>query len=250
MRVALLLFAATLVAGCRSASPLYSAQPVTPETVVDGLPTEWPLALRPVPGEAGLSLGLRRSADELVVVVIAGDERQSRRIALGGLRLWVDPEGGRDRALGIRFPAPERLDGRVLEGQERPRGERGGMDDVLRRRFEASLDAVEITRGDAQPVRQSAGRVAGLETAATWGARGLVIEMRVPLTAQPDLLTTSVGGAVGLGVEVVDVRRAMARRLPPGGRPGGRGEGPPPAIGDEERPAPTLDTVTRWLRVE
>ncbi len=250
MRVALFLLAATLVTGCRSASPLYSAQPVTAETVVDGLPTEWPLALRPVPGEAGLSIGLRRSADELVVVVIAGDERQSRRIALGGLRFWVDPAGGRDRALGIRFPAPERLDGRVLEGQARPRSERGAMDDVLRRRFEASIDAVEITRGEAEPVRQSVGSVAGLETAATWGARGLVIEMRVPLTAQPELLAANVEGAVGLGVELVDVQRAVARRLAPGGRRGGRAEGPQPAVVDEERPAPTLDTVTRWLRIE
>ena len=246
MRVALVLLVVAAAAGCRSASPLYSAQPLTPETVVDGRAGEWPLALRPVPGEAGLSLGLRRDADALVVVVVAGDERQARRIALGGLRFWIDPMGGRDRVLGIRFPAPERLGGRTLKGQARVGRERGAMDDALMRRFEASLDAVEITRGEAEPVRQPAGSVAGLETAATWTERGLVVEMRVPLAARPGLLAMPAGADVGLGVELVEVRRALARQ-----QRGGRPDGPRPQASDQtERPAPALDTVTRWLRIE
>ena len=252
MRIALALLVAFLLAGCRSASPLYSAQPLTPETVVDGRADEWPAALRPVPDEAGLSVGLRRDADQLVVAVIAGDERQARRIALGGLRLWIDPMGGRDRVLGIQFPAPERLDGRTLVGQARRARERGTADEALRRRLEASLDAVEVTRGEAEPVRQPAGSVVGLETAATWTARGLVIEMRVPLSASPGLLATPAGDQVGIGVELVDVQRAVARRQQQGRARGGRPAEPRPGAGEDrpERSERPLDTVTRWLRIE
>lgn len=253
MRLSLFLLALLVVAGCRTVSPLYTADAITPETAVDGQATEWPNALRPVPGEAGLSLGLRRDADALVVAVIAGDERQARRIALGGLRIWVDPMGGRDRVLGLRFPAPDALGEREISAQDRPR--RGGpMDDGLRRRFNDALDAIEITRGDAEPVRQLAGSVDGLVTAATWTDRGLVIEMRLPLGARPDLLAAGVGPALGLGIELVEVRQAPPRARPQGGRGGGRvgGQGPDPdaQFEERERPSSTVETVTRWLRIE
>ncbi len=246
MRLLLLLAVPAVAAGCRTPSPIYAAGPATPETVVDGQAAEWPQALRPVPGEAGLSLGLRRSADALVVAVIAGDERQARRIALGGLRVWIDPLGGRDRVLGLRFPAPERLGDRVLTSQDQPRRNRPPVDDALRRRFTDGLDAVEITRGEAASVRQSPGSIDGLETAATWTDRGLVVEMRLPLEARPDLLATGATGALGLGIELVEVRQAPPRER--GGRGRRPAEGPEPEAGD--RPDPRVDTVTRWLRIE
>ena len=255
MRICTVLLFAALAAGCRTPSPLYTAQDATPETVVDGRADEWPQALRPVPREAGLSIGLRRAPDALVVAVIASDERQARRIALGGMRLWLDPEGGRDRVLGIRFPAPEPLGERALRTTARAqRDGRPAATDALRRRFESALGSVEITRGEAPPQRSAPGAVDGLETAATWGPRGLVVEVRVPLEASPALLPTRAGAALGVGVELVDVQQAVRqRRAAPGERPRpGRGEAPDPGerVEAEAPPPVEVDTVTRWLRLE
>jgi len=243
-------------AGCSSGPALYSADPLTPETAVDGDAREWPVALRPVPREAGLSVGLRRGDDDLVVVVVASDERQARRIALGGLRVWVDPEGGTDKTLGVRYPAPDSSARREL----RPVGARRGTGpdpDRIRRRFEAGLDQIEITRGAVRQRASPDGRFGGLEAAATWGQRGLVIEMRIPLAATPGLLTTAPTESVSLGFELAEaVGRPMGGgRRGEGGGMGPRTGGAPPdgtrPDGEpRQRPEVEIQTVTRWLRVD
>ena len=242
-----------LIAGCSGGGPLYATLGSPSQVTVDGQATEWPAALRPVPREAALSIGIRRDADALAVVVVAGDERQARRVALGGLRLWIDPEGGEDRVVGVRFPAPEPLGDRTLRTSRA-----GSPDDALRRRFEEGTQTVEVTRqpvvtgGTVRTQRSPVGRVDGLETAATWERDRLVIEMRVPLAAS-DLLPSGASGPLGIGVEVVDVQQTiLARRAARGERPR-QGEVPDtgePTDARPEPPPPEVDTVTRWFRID
>ena len=245
MRLFLSSAALLLVAGCGPGPALYAAAPLTPDTVVDGDAREWPAALRPVPGEAGLSLGLRRDADALVLAVIAGDERQARRIALGGLQVWIDPAGGTDEVLGLRFPSPGPLDPADLRRQQR--GATAADADQLRRRFENGTQEVEVTRGVVTQRASPGGRFGGLEAAATWTDRGLVVEMRLPLTATPGLLTEAARGSLGIGIELLDLRRA------PVGGGATRGRRPPASDGAEtprEPAAVGVGTVTRWVRID
>lgn len=245
-------------AGCGSAPPTYLTEPATTETVVDGEAAEWPAALRPVPQEAGLSVGLRRDGDDLVVAVIASDDRQARRIAVGGLRVWVDPEGGTDRALGVRYPAPSAPDVQeVLRSGPR----RGGAIDAenpqrLRRRYESGLDQVEITRGVLTQRASADGSFGGLVAESTWGPRGLVVEMRIPLMPAPGLLEVAAGDEVGLGFELLDVQTTRREALMQSRRPA------PRAASGDDRPMPPPEgpavdpdeidvaTITRWLRAD
>ena len=85
--------------------------------------------------------------------------------------------------------------------------------------------------------------------------RGLVVEMRIPLTAAPGLLETSADGTVGIGVELLDVRTtAMQARMQNGRRPARPREGAddrpmPPAEGPAVEPEIDIATVTRWMKV-
>ena len=236
-----------LAAGCGSAPPLYATlEPA--ETVIDGSANEWPVALRPVPGESGLSIGLRIEDEDLVVALIAGDDRQARRIALGGLRVWVDPAGGDDRVLGVRYPAPgdpSRLE--IVQGGPR-RGARNGDDPTrLRRRFETGLDEAEVTSGVG--TQRVAPTGAGIEAAAMWGPQTLVVEMRIPLEARDGLLEQPAGPEIGVGVELLDVQRPQAR--PDRQRPSGRGLPPERRpTGDQVEQTFEPSTLTRWLRIE
>ena len=255
MRLAVALaFLSLTAAGCSGGGPLYATLGSPSQVTVDGQTTEWPAALRPVPREAALSIGLRRDADALAVVVVAGDARQAQTVALGGLRLWLDPAAGEDRVLGVRFPAPAPLGDRTLRAL-RP----GGPDDPLRRRFESSLGTVEITQGPTEDRdvaltrRAPVGSVAGLETAATWERDRLVVEMRVPLSAMPGLLPDGAAGPLGVGVEIIDLQQTVATRRAAQGRLPRRGE--TPDTGDRpgpsaDAPAPQVETVTRWFRID
>lgn len=253
------LFVLVLVAaaGCGSAPPAYLTEAATPETVVDGEAAEWPAALRPVPDESGLTLGLRRDGDDLIVAVIASDDRQARRIAIGGLRVWVDPDGGTDRALGIRYPAPPDPDVRSVMRSGPRRG--GAIDDAdptrLRRRFESGLDQVEVTRGVLTQRASADGAFGGLVAESTWGPRGLVVEMRIPLGPAPGLLETAAGDVVGLGIELLDAqgtrRELLMRSRQPRPRTAGDDRPMPPPEGPALDPEGVeVATVTRWLRAE
>ena len=208
-----------LAAGCAPAPPLYATEAAP--AVVDGDAREWPAALRPVPREGGLRIGLRTTDDALYVVVVAGDERQKRRISAGGLRLWLDPAGGTERVLGVGFPLPA------------PPGlARGGT--IEQRRFSERLGRLTLQRGEGPVQTFDLGRLEGIETAAEWTSRALVVEYRVPLGDGPMAVVPS--GALGVGVELLDTSVGVRRA------PAGRG-------GAAEDAGPTA-TVTRWLRVE
>lgn len=207
---------AVLAAGCAPAPPLYAVERAP--VVVDGDADEWPAALRPVPNEGGLTLGLRTSEDALFVVVVAGDERQIRRISSGGLRLWFDPAGGTERVLGVGFPTP--LDRAVA---------RGGT--AERRRFEDRLGRISVQRGEGPVQTFELDNIDGVEAAAEWGARTLVAEVRVPFG--DGAVAIEPGGSLGVGVELADTSVRGIRDV--------RGA-------DDEAEGPP--TITRWLRVE
>lgn len=258
MRALVLFTAALAVSACGSSALPYAAELAPPGTVVDGEATEWPAALRPVPSESGLSVGLRHDGEDLVVVLVAGDDRQARRIALGGVRVWVDPAGGTDQTLGIRYPAPDAPDARsVVRNGPRAGGPMAADDPQrLRRRFESGLDQMEVTRGILTQRAASDGSFGGVVAAATWTERGMVVEMRIPLTTAPGLLEQAADDVVGLGVELLDGRTtALQARMRRGARPA------PPRAGGDDRPMPPsagpaaerdagIATVTRWMRVD
>ena len=215
-RLVLPALAVALAAGCSPAPPLYAAE--SAPAVVDGSAREWPASLRPVPREGGLRIGLRETGEALYVVVVAGDERQKRRISGGGLRLWLDPAGGTERVLGVGFPLPA------------PAGlARGGT--IERRRFSERLDEVTVQRGEGPVQTFTRGRLEGLEAAAEWTDRALVVELRVPFGDGPAAVRP--GTALGVGVELPDT--AVGAQRASAGRAEDAGAAP---------------TVTRWFRVE
>ncbi len=251
-------FAALLVvAGCGgSALPLVASAPAP--AVVDGDVSEWTMGLRPVPGESGLSLGVRNTPDALVVAVVAGDEWQARRLAAGGLTLWLDPAGGTARRVGLRFPVGSGILGEPsADLRDAPRVDEGS----LRAAFGAASGQVATVRGGvATPAAQ--GGIAGVETAATWTLRGLVVEVRLPLRgpAAAAFAGEASGAHLGLGLELAQASRRPSSAPPPSlvgrtsdGRVDGYGadrrRARDTAAPQETTAPPATGTKTVWLDV-
>ena len=201
-----------LLGGCQSTAlaPLTSA---SAPVVVDGDAGEWAGGLRPVPGEPGLSLGVRNTSDALSLVLVAGSEWQARRLATSGLTLWLDPSGGSARRVGLRFPlgvgGPP-----VFRDSEAPGPPPD--DGPLRQAFAEAPARLATVRGrDARPA--ALGGVDGVETATVWSANALVVEVRLPLRgpAAAAFAGEATGAAVGLGIEIADTARLTGAGSPP-----------------------------------
>ncbi|MEO0559523.1 MAG: hypothetical protein AAF170_15210, partial [Bacteroidota bacterium] len=236
MRV--LLPAVLLLAACASPLPTIASGSAPSPMAVDGDAREWEGALRPVPEEAGLSMGLRNDADALYLVVVAGDDWQGRRIAARGLTVWLNASGTKDKSYGLSFPVGLGSDGErggarpgTQPGVYQPGGRVGepldpeGLRQRLRDGFLMSLDRLEITReGESQSV--AVGGAEGVQTAAAWTDAGLTVEMRVPLHDGPYAVGAVPGTPLGLGVELAEVRRRSGPRQiggVPAGAQGGFG---------------------------
>jgi hypothetical protein len=89
--------------------------------VVDGKPDEW-TALTPFES-AHLALGVSNDAQSLQLAITSSDQARRRQLIATGVIVWLDPSGGKKRAVGVRFPGEL--------GGERGRPEPGG-----RRRFD------------------------------------------------------------------------------------------------------------------
>ena len=162
------------------------------------------------------------------------------QITHGGLTIWFDPQGGKDRSFGIRYPLgregrPARPDS--LRGDRRPDAE------AMRREFEGRLGELEIlTDGGNGRERMPVSEARGIEVRAGFSEEQLACEFKIPLRADlehPFAAGTIAGQALGIGVEVPGFdrgERSMGRgeRGGPGGGPGGGPDapgGPPPGGG-------------------
>ncbi|HIG75913.1 MAG TPA: hypothetical protein EYQ24_15410 [Bacteroidetes bacterium] len=243
-RLPLAALAASLLAGCASTPQLQSAPATTP-TRIDGSDTDWQTDLQPVEGQTGLSLGVRNDGAALYAVAVVRGEQQVRQALAGGLTLWLDPDGGKAQAYGVRFPVVQR------ERGARPDPSASSAD-----RLAASTRDLELLRdGEATGALLPASSASGPQAAASVQSGVLVVEYRIPLGDGATALDAAGAEAIGLGLTTPERERPEgAARGGRGGRGGGgmrggggrggRGGGRPG--GDRaERPQP-LDV---WVRV-
>lgn len=252
------------VGGCSSTQSLAS-QRVTSAVAVDGLEADWQDNLQPVQGHDGLMMGVRNDADDLYVALVVSDASLARQIALGGLTLWFDPEGGKEKALGVQFPL-----GVLDRSGSPPPGFDPGSEGGRGRPAEVPMPSfarLALRRGEGDPgTPQPAAAGTGVTAAGSLNAGQIVYELRVPLRGADFAVGASPGAEVGIGLETPEFERPARGERPEGGRggppggaggfpgggpPGGGMGGPPPGgrggagPGGFAAPEP-LDT---WVRV-
>lgn len=226
LRRALLLLApvAFMLAGC--GEPEIESRWCDREVVVDGDHTEWEGAVVRV-DDADAVIGLLNDGTHLYLCLASIDQEIKRQVLGRGFTLWFDPEGGRDRVLGIRFPLGAGEMGQPMEPRE------GRPDpDALLALIEESEPEIEIITGGDLPTRMFLAQVPGfdLDVGLTKGA--LVYEAKIPLLSSDGnyAIGAAPGSKIGIGLTTPRMdRERMRGRMsgegPPGGSGGGRGGG-------------------------
>jgi hypothetical protein len=186
----------------------WRAEPVT----VDGKPDEWS-ALVPFE-DAHLAVGVSNDDRTLQIAVTSSDQARRRQLVAAGLLVWLDPGGGKKRAVGIRFPGEFAARPRGEGGEQRPHdrarsgsqpGEpptlppltwfelRGPRDEDVRRLEQSAVTSIRVARGLNEGM--------------------LVLELQIPLAKDPATgfgVGAEPGRVLGLGLETPSLEKADA----------------------------------------
>jgi len=205
--------------GCSSTQSLQSA-PMSAPITLDGSDEDWAGALQPVADQPGLGVGVRNDGEALYVVAVLRNEAQVRQAVRSGLTLWLDPAGGTDRALGVRFPLGMSPGGPADGGRD---GQGRGED--LSGRLATLAGDLEVLQDGAEAgSRRPANGASSIQASATLQGSVLVVEYRVLLADGPFALGALPGTSIGLGLTTSEVERPdEAARGGRGGRQGGGG---------------------------
>lgn len=216
--IATILFALT---GC-SSFKMYVTKSLWPErqVIVDGKSDDWAGALSFIEKEQ-LSLGFYNDQDNLYVCLVAEGNFTRAQILRGGLTVWLDPEGGKEKKFGIRYPlgaSPREME--MPTEMRNPEETNEGLP-------EEAMKGLEIIRSkNAEPERMEVAKAKenGLEVMVTPSGGHVVYELKIPLLAkegQPLAVGAKPGATIGVGFETSKPDLSKMRRGGQGGMPGG-----------------------------
>jgi len=170
-----------------------------------------------------VSLGIQNDSDYLYACVVAEDQAVISRILRQGMIVWFDPEGGKNKILGIKYPKGR--EGMQPEDREALRP--GSKTDPQNKRpaLLAVSHEVEILQNSKVPVQRTTDNLKGIEVFLNRSAGLIVYEIKVPLQTnneRPFAINAQEGAEIGIGIEVPKMTLTMNR---PAGGMGGVGMG-------------------------
>ncbi len=216
LHVLLSIFVGTLL------SQGYSSQLWSQEQVnIDGDESDWQEALTYVEGK-NVSLGVKNDGEFLYVCLVSTDRMLRRQMMMRGFTVWFDPDGGKEKTFGLRFPIGMIDSGMMFSGRGR-----GGDPESMREDFSRSLAELElIWPEEERRTRLPIANVQGIAAVIGDQWDKLVYEIKVPLKKSenfPYAIGISDGKHVGMSLETEEIdREAMRERMRRGGFGGGR----------------------------
>jgi len=247
-----LLLLALGLAGCSTFTTFSTeSQPLDHQIIVDGKTDDWAGNLYVVEGER-VSLGLLNDRDNLYICLLAEDNITRSQIMMQGLTIWFDPQGGKKKTLGIKYPIGlppgERPMPRIGENPEEP-----GFDNLP----SELPKELEIIRSEKEtPQKLNIAEAKGIELKAVPSSGLLVYELKIPLVQteeHPIAVGAEPGKTIGIGFETGKLDLSKMPRERSGGMPpmgGGRDRGGMGGMGGFGRGPQMLQGLKIWAKVQ
>jgi hypothetical protein len=204
------------------------------DVTIDGDLTEWEGFTHFIE-EAHATVGVLNDEEHLYLSLASSNQSTQRQVLALGLTVWFDPDGGKERAFGIRFPlGMATMDRSALAGRRRPDPEE--LDKLLEE-VELELEIIPAAGGEPHRLPMPVAYTGGIDVRVKRSNGTLAYELKVPLSAatgHPYAIGTESGATIGVGLETPEID--MGERPGMGGGPRGgsmgRGGGPGRGGGD------------------
>jgi hypothetical protein len=187
----------------------------------------WPISAQYTIDDKPIIIGLQNDGSNLYLLLKAEDRDTQMMIMRGGLTVWLDSKGGKNKKFGIRYPVGmRRRQGPPTEGTERPMGD----PEKMREQIASNMDSIEII-GPAEnnrvkiPVKNDL----GLWAVRSSGEGPAGFEFIIPLkesNATPYAISADAVKIIGIGIEAGAKMERPSGQDGPKGMPGGQGRGP------------------------
>ncbi len=241
----------------------------TSTIVIDGAIAEWDQSALRVDEGSQLVYGIRRDAENLYLLVKAGDQATITKIMGLGLTIWIDGKGKSSKRQGIRYPigvvqklmaeraVNRRNSGGVMASRDRGMGDlRNTMDESL-----GYIELIGMGHDNEEPFRFNKSELSiPIKAEVNSSVSSLTYELAIPLYLIDPYNTKK--GIVGLGFETQKLemtrmlgQRGMGMRSMPGrfrGRTGPMrsGTGRPGQGGKRERLQALGEPFEFWVKLD
>ncbi len=190
---------------------------------IDGDLGEWTEGLQ-VPPETELAIAVRNDSDHLYLALRTHDQDLIRQVVMTGFTLWLDPDGGKNKVLGISCPQSVRHTHPQLQAQLRNQDPAMQLD-LLKQQLLAQTEVL-LTDEDDRVTRLNPQNTEGIQVAISLDNWILQYELRVPLTEDWHNrleLAAEPGATIGIGLTTPKPDRPQRPGgMSGGGRSGGR----------------------------
>jgi len=213
----ILLLFTFLLGGCSNSKLELNSNWRDREITVDGKNADW-LGAMLFFEEDNVSVGLLNDENFFYICMIAEDQLIRAQVMMQGFTLWFDPDGGKKKTFGIKYP---------VGMQASERGMRRDEQDLERAREAPRrlMNELEILGpGKDELKKMLIEEAKGIEINIEFSSGMLVYELKVPLIQSeqyPYAIGAEAGSSVGIGLETSKMERSDMRRQMSGGMGGG-----------------------------
>ncbi|UCE40148.1 MAG: hypothetical protein JSV17_11855 [Candidatus Aminicenantes bacterium] len=202
------------------------------DITLDGKGGEW-LGAKYYFEDSAISVGLINDEQYLYVSMMTENPMIRAQIMRQGLTIWLDPDGGKNKTFGIKFPLGKRGEEQEGERMDPP----AMMDEMIReeimQKLQESMTELEILGRDEKVLaKMDIEDTKGIEVKMRNVGGTFVYELKVPLVSReeyPFTIGANPGDTIGVGFlsPKMQMKRPNKMRGMGGMPPGGSGGMPP-----------------------
>jgi hypothetical protein len=176
------------------------------EVKIDGNNEDWEGKTWIIKDLKNVLVGFMNDENYFYISLTISDRVLQRQIAMRGLTVWFDRNGGDEKKFGVHYPLGIGNSDMPMEGRRPRRGgenERDSMP-IFPEKFSDELDILTPTENEHHRMQMQ--ETGGIDIALNFSQGLLVYEMKVPLTdkgSQPYVIGTTAGSIVGVGIETM-----------------------------------------------
>jgi hypothetical protein len=213
----ILLLLTFLLVGCGSSKLELNSNWRDREITVDGKNADW-LGAMLFFEEDNVSVGLLNDENFFYICMIAEDQFVRTQMMRQGFTLWFDPDGGKEKTFGIKYPI----------GMQASEGDMRRDEQNLERSSQAPrrpmIELEILGPGKDEQKKMLISEAKGIDIIVEFSSGMLVYELKVPLIQSeqhPYAIGAEAGSSVGIGLEMSKMEGPDMREQMSGGRGGG-----------------------------